>query len=152
MKKVFIISLVFCLFAAFLTAQDEATTIITQGQFAVKLTQLLKAQTPEGAIDEQSAITFLESIGIAPGDGWNISASLTEGVMAELVKVVGVQLSPIDPHTFVTVAKANVILRRYAKVFKEYYLIQYNADNSTDASIVDDGAIPAPSVSPGRVH
>ena len=119
MKRTMILVFALFIITGLMVAQDEANTIITQGQFAVKLTEILKAQTPEDAIDEQSAISFMESVGVAPVDGWNISASLTEGVLSQLVKVVGVQYSPIDANAYVTVAKANIILRRYSKMFRE---------------------------------
>lgn len=151
MKRILFAFLIVVLTAGIGLSQDPADTIITEGQFAVKLTQILKAQTPEGEIDEQSAVTFLESIGIAPREGWNISASLTEKALSELVKPAGVDLTPIQPNSLVTVAKANYVIRRYSKLFREYYLVRYNADNSTDSAIADEGAIIPPAVSPGAV-
>lgn len=158
MRKVLLISMAIFIFAGFTFTQetdsetDIFNTIITHGQFAVKLTRVMKAKTPDEEIDEQSAIIFLETIGVKPTYEWNISASLTERELSDLVKVMGIMLSYTDPNTYVTIVKANYVLKRYAKMFREYYLVQYNADNSTDSAITDNGALTAPSLSPCEVE
>lgn len=149
MRKFFIVMLgVMFLGVVSLMGSD----IITQGQFAVKMVKVIKAQTPEEVLDEQTAIGFLESLRIAPKEGWNISAPLTEGALVQLLAIIGIPFSSSQPEALVTVSKADSLLRHYAKKLKEYYLLRYNADNSTDSAIVDEGAIPAPSASPPTVE
>ena len=75
-----------------------------------------------------------------------------ERELSELVKVMGVMVSYSDPETYVTIVKANYILKRHGKVFREYYLVQYNADNSTDSAITDMGALTATGASPCEVE
>jgi hypothetical protein len=121
----------------------EPGRVITQGEFAILYARAIQAKEPEDGFTPESAITFLKELPqpIVPTEGWKAEEPLTEGVLVGLVKRVGVFLSPSNPEALVTVAKANLVFRRYEKRFREYAIYRLNLDNSTDAMILDEGDV-----------
>jgi len=76
MKRTLMLIALFC-FSMLAFGQEDPDAIITQGQFSVKIVKVIKAKLPEG-VTEQDAVSFIETLGLKPSLGWNISAQLNE--------------------------------------------------------------------------
>ncbi|MEJ5165776.1 MAG: hypothetical protein WHV67_01965 [Thermoanaerobaculia bacterium] len=146
MKK-FFITLISFVFTLGLFAQGNPSDVITQGAFALKVVKVMKAKLPLEAT-EQDAVSFLETLGLTPSEGWNISKSLTEKTMSEILVIAGGNLSPIQPNALVTNLKADQILQQHGNVFRKFYLTKMAADNKTESEIVDEGALKGVAASP----
>jgi len=120
--------------------QDPAKTPITQGAFCVKIVKIMKARLPEG-VSEQDALSFLETLGLKPRQGWSIAKPLTEQVMGDVMVIVGAKLTTIDPEVPVSITRAEVTLHRNANLFRKYYLHTHTEDDNTENQIVDEGAL-----------
>jgi len=127
--------------------QDPDKTPITQGAFCVKVVKIMKARVPEGA-SEQDAVSFLETLGLKPRQGWNIAKPLTEQVMGDIMVIVGAKLTTIDPEVPVSIHRAEVTLHRNANLFRKYYVSTYTEDDNTENQITDEGALTGTSLSP----
>jgi len=119
----------------------EPERVMTQGEFAILMARSIVAKEPQEGYTTEEAVNFLTGLGVMPKDGWNANADLTEGAMVELVRFIGVHLSTLDPNLLVTVAKANLVFRRYERRFRTYILYKMNADNWTDSTILDEGDV-----------
>lgn len=146
MKKL-LVSLFFLVFSIGLFAQSNPSDVITQGAFALKVVKVMKAKLPLEAT-EQDAVSFLETLGLTPSDGWNISKGLTEKTMSEILVIAGGNLSPIQPNALVTNLKADQILQQHGNIFRKFYLTKLAADNKTESEIVDEGALKGLPASP----
>lgn len=135
------------IFASALFSQANPSEIATQGSFALKVVKVMKAKLPLEAT-EQDAVAFLETLGLTPSDGWNISKKLNEKVMSEILVIVGGNLSPIKPDALITNLKADQILQQHGNLFRKFYLTKMAADNKTESEIVDEGALKGVSASP----
>lgn len=144
--KNYLISLSFLLLSINLFCQEPGD-VITQGAFALKIVKVMKAKLPVEAT-EQDAVAFLETLGLTPSEGWNISKNLTEKVMSELLVIVGANLSPIKPDALITNLKADQVIQKYGNLFRKFYLTKYAADNKTETEIVDEGALKGVAASP----
>lgn len=145
--KNFLIFAFFLFFSLGLFSKGEPSKIITQGQFALKVVKVMKAKLPKEAT-EQDAVAFLETLGLTPSEGWNISKKLTEKVMAEILLIVGGNLAPITPEALITNLKADQILQKHGNLFRKYYMIKVASDNKTETEIIDEGALKGISASP----
>jgi hypothetical protein len=138
---------IFLIFAGYLVSGTDPKEVITQGAFALKVVKIMKAKLPLEAT-EQDAVAFLETLGLTPSEGWNISKKLTEKTMSEILVIVGANLSPIQPEALITNLKADQTLQRYGNLFRKFYLSKLAADNKTETEIIDEGALKGVSASP----
>ncbi len=145
--KNFLIFTFVLFFSLAIFSQGEPSETITQGKFALKVVKIMKAKLPLEAT-EQDAVAFLETLGLTPSEGWNISKKLTEKVMAEIIVIVGGNLSPIKPDALITNLKADQILQRHGNLFRKFYLTKFAADNKTESEIIDEGALKGIAASP----
>lgn len=146
MKK-YLVSFFFLIFAVSLLAEGNPADIVTQGSFALKVVKIMKAKLPIEAT-EQDAVAFLETLGLTPSDGWNISAKLNEKVLSEILVIVGGNLYPIKPTALITNLKADQILQQHGNLFRKFYLTKIATDNKTESEIVDEGALKGVTASP----
>jgi hypothetical protein len=150
MKRMMIVAGLMLAVAAFAVteeSQDPDKTPITQGAFCVKVVKIMKARLPEG-VSEQDALSFLETLGLKPRQGWNIAKPLTEQVLGDVLVIVGSKLTTISPDVPVSITRAEIILHRHANLFRKYYLSTRTDDNNTENQIVDEGALTGTPLSP----
>lgn len=150
MKRIMIVAGLMFAFVALAVAeegQDPDKTPITQGAFCVKIVKVMKARLPEG-VSEQDAVSFLETLGLKPRQGWNIAKPLTEQVMGDVMVIVGAKLTTIDPEVLVSITRAETTLHRNTNLFRKYYLHTYTDDDNMENQIVDEGALTGTSLSP----
>ena len=137
-----------CLATAALAQPPESS--ITQGQFAVLLASNLNAPAPASGWSPASATAFLQSQGLVPRSGaWSSETDLTEGDMAFIFRMMGLNVFTADPNTTVTWAKAKELMGRYRDFFRTYRLVHHSTDNTTTTHIYtgvggENGAAPAP--------
>lgn len=148
MKKRFsVLVAVLVLMSALVASADspalEPGRVINQGEFAVLFARAIAMKEPAEGFTADSAVAWLNGLQspVTPADGWKTSSPLTERVMVDLVKHVGIIISPSNPDALVTVAKANLVFRRYDRQFKHYILYNLNVDNSTNATVLDEGDV-----------
>lgn len=146
MKKL-LFTFCFFVFSLGLFSQQVPSEIVTQGGFALKVVKIMKAKLPIEAT-EQDAVAFLETLGLTPSDGWNISKQLNEKVLSEILVIVGGNLSPIKPEALITNLKADQILQQHGNLFRKFYLTKIATDNKTETEIVEEGALKGVSASP----
>ncbi len=147
LKRVAVLVLSVLLLATAAFAADspalEPGRVISQGEFAVLFARAIAMKEPAEGYTAESAVAWLNSLAqpVAPADGWKPNEPLTEKVLCEMMKKVGVFISPSNPDALVTVSKANIAFRRYDRQFKHYILYRLNIDNSTDATVLDEGDV-----------
>lgn len=146
MKK-YLVFMIFLIFAGYLLCGTDPKEIITQGAFALKVVKVMKAKLPLEAT-EQDAVAFLETLGLTPSEGWNISKKLSEKTMSEILVIVGANLTPIEPEALITNLKADQTLQRHGNLFRKFYLAKMASDNKTETEIVDEGALKGVAASP----
>ncbi len=139
--------ILFLIFAGYLFCGTDPKEIITQGAFALKVVKVMKAKLPLEAT-EQDAVAFLETLGLTPSEGWNISKKLSEKTMSEILVIVGANLTPIEPEALITNLKADQTLQRYGNLFRKFYLAKLASDNQTETEVVDEGALKGVAASP----
>ncbi|MGC8724808.1 MAG: hypothetical protein ACP5VF_13200 [Acidobacteriota bacterium] len=123
-----------CLATAAL-AQPPGSSI-TQGQFAVLLASNMNAPAPTGGWSPASATAFLQSQGLVPRSGaWSSEVDLTEGDMAFIFRMMGLNVFTADPDATVTWAKAKELMGRYRDFFRTYRLAHHSMDNTTTTHI-----------------
>lgn len=94
-------------------AQDNQSPI-TQGDFAVLLASDMNTAPPTGGWNPKAASKFLTDAGITPTSGsWNVTAKLTEGNMAHIVRLLGLSFYSSHPKDVVTWAKALAFMGQY---------------------------------------
>ena len=148
MKRILLL-VALCCFAMLAFGQEDPNGIITQGQFSVKIVKLIKAKLPEG-VSEQDAVSFLETLGLKPSLGWNISAQLNERTLSDLLVIVGGSVASERPDSLVTNQKAELVLQRNANLFRKFYLDQYATGGDTTTAIQDGGALTGLPTSPSQ--
>lgn len=141
------VAMVILMVAAGASAADSPALqpgkVISQGEFAILFAKNIAMKEPAEGYTADSAIAWLSGLSnpVVPSEGWKAADPLTEKVMVELLRRVGVFISPSNPEALVTEAKANLAFRRYQRQFKHYILYRLNANNSTDATVLDEGDV-----------
>jgi len=153
MRKVSVILLSVLMFLAFgaIWAQDNQNPI-TQGDFAVLLASNMNAAPPNGGWKPQTAARFLADTGVTPISGaWNLNAKLTEGNLAHIMRLMGLNFYSTRPDQIVTWAKANAIMGQYRDRFLAYKVHSVASDDTTTTHIytgpAGTDAVPLPPAS-----
>lgn len=109
---------------------------ITQGDFAVLLASNMNATAPSGGWKPLTATRFLAGAEITPISGaWNVTAKLTEGNLAHIMRLMGLNFFSTRPEQIVTWAKANALIGQYRAKFLAYIIHGAASDNSTTTHI-----------------
>ena len=137
MRKMSVILLSALMLSAFgaVWAQDNNSPI-TQGDFAVLLASNMNAAAPNGGWKPQTAARFLANTGVTPiSNAWNLTAKLTEGNLAHIMRLMGLNFYSTRPDEVVTWAKANAIMGQYRDKFMAYKVNSAASDDSTTTHI-----------------
>jgi len=137
MRKLSVVFLAVAMLLAFgaVWAQDNHNPI-TQGDFAVLLVSNMNAAAPNGGWKPQTAARFLADTGVTPISGaWNLTAKLTEGNLAHIMRLMGLNFYSTKPDQVVTWAKANAIIGQYRDKFMAYKLHSAATDDSSTSHI-----------------
>ena len=117
-------------------AQDNQSPI-TQGDFAVLLASNMNAAAPNGGWKPQTAAKFLSNQNITPISGaCNLGAKLTEGNLAHIMRLMGLNFYSTTPDLVVTWAKANALIGQYRDKFMAYKINAVASDDSTTTHIL----------------
>ncbi|OGF58841.1 MAG: hypothetical protein A2Y62_10220 [Candidatus Fischerbacteria bacterium RBG_13_37_8] len=131
--------------------KDKLDEAIVQGEFAILYVKALRIPTPPGGWTPQSAANQLTSLGIEPKEGWKLDEILTEAVMIDLVKYIGIPLFTHKPDKAVTRALANYVFLRFEKFFRVFQPFIDTTSGKTATYIYQEGnPIPVGPVSPAE--
>jgi hypothetical protein len=132
----------FCLIAALLlltatvVMAQKGSDPISQGDFAALLASHLNTPVPAGGWNGTNAPAFLSSIGLTPVSGaWTPAATLTEGDLVHILRLMGMSYYTTEPNNPVTWAHANAVLLRFGDFFRKYNLVARAVDGSTTTHI-----------------
>jgi hypothetical protein len=136
-------------------AQDNQSPV-TQGDFAVLLASNMNAAAPNGGWKPQTAARFLADTGVTPISGaWNLTAKLTEGNLAHIMRLMGLSFYSTRPDQIVVWAKANAIIGQYRDKFMAFKIHSTASDDSQTSHISEANgsgspatAMPPPPASP----
>jgi len=139
MRKMSVILLSVVMLLAFgaVWAQDNQNPV-TQGDFAVLLASNMNAGAPNGGWKPQTSARFLADTGVTPISGaWNLNAKLTEGNLAHIMRLMGLNFYSTRPDQVVTWAKANAIIGQYRDKFMAYKIHSTASDDSVTSHIYE---------------
>ena len=137
MRKLSVIFLSVAMLLAFgaIWAQDNQNPI-TQGEFAVLMVSNMNVAAPNGGWKPQTAARFLADAGVTPISGaWNLNAKLTEGNLAHIMRLMGLNFYSTRPDQVVTWAKANALMGQYRDKFMAYHVHSAASDDSATSHI-----------------
>jgi len=96
-------------------SERDAAKTITQGEFAVLMAQALDLDRPK-EWQCSHAVDLLKKHAIVPDGGWKLDKALTEEVMVEVVRQVGLQISTSAKDSKVTWGTAKVVIAQIARL------------------------------------
>ncbi len=156
MKKSILFIMMIIALAGFIYAQKEKPSekqkldeVITQGEFAILFVKSLRIPTPPGGWTPQSAANNLTALGIEPKEQWKLDEILTEAVLVDLVRYIGIPLYTHKPDKPVTRALANYVFLKFEKFFRVFQPFIDTTSGKTATYIYQEGnpIVPGP-VSP----
>jgi hypothetical protein len=156
MRLSILIAMMVLIIAATVFAQQEKPSekqkldeVITQGEFAILFVKALRIPTPPGGWTPQSAANNLTALGIEPKEQWKLDEILTEAVLVETVKYIGIPLYTHKPDKAVTRALANYVFLKFEKFFRVFQPFVNTTSGKTATYIYQEGnPIPVGPVSP----
>lgn len=156
MRAIYIFMVLIISCAGFILAQQEKPAekqkldeVITQGEYAILYVKALRIPAPPGGWTPQSAANSLTALGIEPKEQWKLDEILTEAVLVETVKYIGIPLYTHKPDKPVTRALANYIFLKFEKFFRVFQPFVDTTSGKTATYIYQEGnpIVPGP-VSP----
>jgi len=123
MKKTTICVAVLLVFVVGSFATPDNHDPIPQREFAALLASHLDAESPVGGWTPQDAIPFLSELMLIPIAGeWDAGATLNEGNMAHILRLMGIPIYTNSPDEVVTFARAHAVFYRYDEYIQQWNL------------------------------
>jgi hypothetical protein len=136
MRKVLVIAALAALVVSVAAFAQKADSPISQGDFAALLASNLNRPAPGGGWNGTNAPPYLASLGLTPLAGaWSSTATLKEGDLAHILRLLGQNFYSTQPESPVTWAKANSVLAGLRDFFKTYNPVAKAANQTTTTKI-----------------
>ena len=136
MRKLVLAVIAGLFLVSFAAMAQKPETPISQGDFAILLASSLNRPAPNGGWTAANASTFLAGLNITPTSGaWSPAATLKEGDLAHILRIMGLNFYSTAPDDVVTWARAESVIARFRDYFRSFNLQARSLDNNTTTHI-----------------